>query len=82
MIDILWAVCLILFGISFVFAEIASNTWSYARERTYAKLAFITILCSLVCGALAIYITSKTCEDSVVAKATGISDRCYKGENK
>jgi hypothetical protein len=46
---------------------------------------YIGVFCmiaALFCGGLAMYITSKTCEDSALAKAAGISDRCYKGENK
>ncbi len=82
MIDILWVLFLLFFGLMLLSDVQVSDAWTYSKERFWLFVGTFSMIAALFCGGLAMYITSKTCEDSVVAKAAGISDRCYKGGSK
>ncbi len=82
MIDILWWLFLIFFAISLICESNCMFAYTHASEKFWMYIGVFCMIAALFCGGLATYITSKTCEDSVVAKAAGISDRCYKGEGK
>ena len=82
MINILWWLFLIFFAISLICESNCTSAYSYASEKFWMYIGVFCMITALFCGGLAMHITSKTCEDSVLAKTTGISDRCYKGESK
>ncbi len=78
MINILWGTFLALLVLSLVCKIVADDTWSYARERTYAKLALILIICAMFCGGLAMYLTNGACK----VNPESVSVECYKGDVK